>query len=73
MKIKIIMAENIEKKQWFMKQGHGSIFVADQLVIGIKKEKTEDPKRPKVTYIPLTKEQVDLFTDAQKKQYLELR
>jgi hypothetical protein len=69
------MAESKEKieKQHFMKEGTGNLFVAGQLVTGIRMEKVNGSKNPKIVYIPLTKEQVALFTKAQIEQYLELR
>ena len=65
------MAES--KKQYYLKPQHGTIFINRQKINGREVVVDEKTKKAKYVHRALTAAEVKLFTDEQKKQYLEQR
>ena len=60
---------------WYMKPNHGRLFLSSskQLVVGIENVPASNNKKAHVVHIPLTEQQLALFNEYEKLQYLEQR
>ena len=65
------MAET--KKKFYLKKNHGRVYVKRTLVVGVKTVFNKNTQKHELEHIPLTPEQVKLFSDKQKELYLEQR
>jgi len=68
-------ASKADAKKWYMKKGHGRIFLPKhkKLVIGITSVITKKGGKPEMIYVPLSDAEVALFSEYEKATYLERR